>query len=213
MTDSSALVSRAISLRGIRVLCVGDVMLDRFIYGEVERISPEAPIPVLHVRRETAMLGGAGNVVRNLVALGVNCHFLSAVGDDHAGRELAGLIGGQDGVEPTIVAEAERQTTIKMRFLAASQQLLRVDHETSAPLSETGRERIRMMVSKLLGDVGAVTLSDYGKGVLTPPLVRALIDVKFKGVAAFEYEEQPDDPLPGLAESVGYMKGVLAVAS
>jgi len=151
-------------------------MLDRFIYGEVERISPEAPIPVLHVRRETAMLGGAGNVVRNLVALGVNCHFLSAVGDDHAGRELAGLIGGQDGVEPTIVAEAERQTTIKMRFLAASQQLLRVDHETSAPLSETGRERIRMTASALLGEVGAITLSDYGKGVLTPPLVRALIE-------------------------------------
>jgi D-beta-D-heptose 7-phosphate kinase/D-beta-D-heptose 1-phosphate adenosyltransferase len=176
MTDPSALVPRAASLRGIRVLCVGDVMLDRYVYGEVERISPEAPIPVLHIRREMAMLGGAGNVVRNLVALGVKPHFLAAVGDDHAGRELTGLIGEQEGVEPVIVVEPERVTTIKTRFVGASQQILRVDRETSAPLSEAGAERMRMMVTKLLGDVGALVLSDYGKGVLTPSLLRALID-------------------------------------
>ena len=176
MTDPAALVSRAAGLRGARVLCIGDVMLDRFVYGEVERISPEAPIPVLRVLRETAMLGGAGNVVRNLVALGARAHFLAAVGDDIAGREVTRLIGEQEGVEPVIVVEAERQTTIKTRFFAASQQLLRVDRETSEPLGDSARERIRMTVTKLLGDVGAVTLSDYDKGVLVPPLVRAVID-------------------------------------
>ena len=151
-------------------------MLDRFVYGEVERISPEAPIQVLRVRRESAMLGGAGNVVRNLVALGAQAHFLAAVGDDAAGREVTGLIGEQKGVEPVIVVESDRQTTIKTRFFAANQQLLRVDRETSDPLSESGRERIRMSASKLYAEVGAVTLSDYGKGVLIAPLLRALIE-------------------------------------
>ena len=176
MTDPSALIPRAAALKGVRLLCIGDVMLDRFTYGEVERISPEAPIPVLHVKRETAMLGGAGNVVRNLVALGAQAHFLAAVGDDTAGRDVTRLIGEQDAVEPTIVVEAERETTIKTRFIGASQQLLRVDRETSAPLGDQARERIRMTVSKILGDVGAVILSDYGKGVLVPALLRALID-------------------------------------
>ncbi len=151
-------------------------MLDRFVYGEVERISPEAPIPVLRVRRENAMLGGAGNVVRNLVALGARPHFMAAVGDDHAGRELAGLIGEQKGVDPVLIVEPGRETTIKMRFLAASQQLLRVDRESSGPLSEASRERMRMMAVKLVDDSGAVVLSDYGKGVLTPQLIQAVID-------------------------------------
>jgi D-beta-D-heptose 7-phosphate kinase/D-beta-D-heptose 1-phosphate adenosyltransferase len=171
------MVPRAHALRGVRLLCIGDVMLDRFTYGEVERISPEAPIPVLHIKRETAMLGGAGNVVRNLVALGAEAHFLAAVGDDTAGRDVTRLIGEQDGVEPVIVVEADRETTIKTRFIGASQQLLRVDRETSSPLSESSRERIRMTVTKLIGDVGAVVLSDYGKGVLAPALVHAIIEI------------------------------------
>ena len=176
MSDPAQLVVRAGLLRAARVLCIGDLMLDRFVYGEVERISPEAPIQVLHVKRETAMLGGAGNVVRNLAALGAQAHFLAAVGDDAAGREVTGLVAEQKGVEPVIVAETDRQTTIKTRFAASSQQLLRVDRETSKPLSDASRERIRSAAAKLYGDVGAVTLSDYGKGVLTPPLLRALID-------------------------------------
>src|SRR5579871_6402449 len=169
MTDQAALVHRAMGLKGAHVLCVGDVMLDRFVYGEIERISPEAPIPVLRIRRETAMLGGAGNVVRNLVALGIRAHFLAAIGDDAAGREVAGLIGEQPGIEPVIIVEADRQTTIKTRYHAAGQQMLRVDRETSDPLGEQSRERIRTTVTKHLNDVGAVTLSDYGKGVLVPP--------------------------------------------
>jgi D-beta-D-heptose 7-phosphate kinase/D-beta-D-heptose 1-phosphate adenosyltransferase len=170
------LVSAILRLAHTNVLIVGDVMLDRYVYGEVERISPEAPIQVVRVRRETAMLGGAGNVVRNLVALGARAHFLAAVGDDPAGREITGLIGDQEGVDPVIIVEVDRQTTIKTRVFAASQQLLRVDRETSEPLGEGGGARVRQAVSRLLPEVGALVLSDYGKGVLGAALVKALID-------------------------------------
>ena len=94
MTENTDLAARIESLAGARVVVVGDVMLDRFFYGEVERISPEGPIPVLRVERETAMLGGAGNVLRNLAALGVAVEFLAVVGDDAAGREVRALALG-----------------------------------------------------------------------------------------------------------------------
>src|SRR5690348_18511344 len=93
--DLAALVPR---MAGARVLCVGDVMLDRFVYGQVERISPEAPIPVLSIERDISMLGGAGNVVRNLVGLGAEPEFVSVVGRDTAGREVMELVGGLEGV-------------------------------------------------------------------------------------------------------------------
>lgn len=176
MTDLSELASRVSSFRGVRVLCVGDVMLDRFVYGDVDRISPEGPIPVIRVRRETAMLGGAGNVVRNLVALGAHPHFLSVVGDDQPGRDVSTLVGELPEVDPYLIVETDRQTTIKTRFIAASQQLLRADHETSAELAELSRERLLEAATDLFERIGVVVLSDYGKGVLTPAVVRALID-------------------------------------
>src|SRR5260221_8263469 len=108
MTD---LIDALGHLKSARVLCVGDVMLDRFVYGSVERMSAEAPIPVLSVQRETAMLGGAGNVVRNLVALGGHICFVSVVGDDTAGREVIGLIGAEEKVESHLLIEQGRPTT------------------------------------------------------------------------------------------------------
>lgn len=162
-------------LQGGRVLCVGDVMLDRFVYGDVERISPEAPIPVLRVRRETLMLGGAGNVVRNLVALGCLPHFLAVVGDDLAGREITRLIGGHAEVDPLMVVEPDRQTTIKTRFIGGTQQLLRADHETQSVLAPGSRERLLAEAKLLIDQVGVVVLSDYGKGVLGGGLTQSLI--------------------------------------
>src|SRR5258707_7926034 len=108
MTGTSDLVSAVSQLARGRVLCLGDVMLDRYVYGQVDRISPEAPIPVLSVERELAMLGGAGNVVRNLVALGAEICFLTVVGDDRAGREITGLIGAEERVEPHLLIEHKR---------------------------------------------------------------------------------------------------------
>ncbi len=175
MNEPHALLDLIGRLSGGRVLCVGDVMLDRFVYGDVDRISPEAPIPVLRVRREEAMLGGAGNVVRNLVALGSQPHFLSVVGDDMAGREVSRLVGDHETVDPMMVVEPERQTTIKTRFIGGTQQLLRADHETQACLSSSIRDRLLAEAKVLIAQVGVVVLSDYGKGVLGGGLAQQII--------------------------------------
>ncbi|HLO78312.1 MAG TPA: D-glycero-beta-D-manno-heptose-7-phosphate kinase [Magnetospirillum sp.] len=175
MTEISALVERVEGLKGTPVLCIGDAMLDRFVYGSVDRISPEAPIPVLCMEREDAMLGGAGNVVRNLVALGAHPAFVAVVGDDEAGREVGRLLGEHDGIDPCLVVEPGRQTTIKTRFFASSQQLLRADRETRAPLSALSRDQVLARADGLIAKAGVVVLSDYGKGVLAPPVVGELI--------------------------------------
>ncbi len=175
MTDLSALVDRVNLLRGTSVLCVGDTMLDRFVYGSVDRISPEAPIPVLRVEREALMLGGAGNVVRNLVAIGAHPVFVSMVGDDTAGREITRLVGEHAEIDPCILVEAGRQTTIKTRFVAAAQQLLRSDRESTQGLSETVREQLLARADRLLPQIAALVLSDYGKGLLAPPVTQELI--------------------------------------
>jgi hypothetical protein len=109
-------------------------MLDRYVYGTVERVSPEAPVPILAVERELAMPGGAGNVVRNLTALGAAVAFISVVGDDQAGSDLTGLIGGQPNIEPWLLVQGGRTTTLKTRLLAAGQHLLRTDREETSPI-------------------------------------------------------------------------------
>ena len=175
MTELSALVERLDAIRGAEVLCIGDAMLDRFIYGQADRISPEAPIPVVCIDRESAMLGGAGNVVRNLVALSARPAFVAVVGDDDAGREVGRLLGQHDEVEPCLVVETGRQTTIKTRFFASNQQLLRADRETKAPLSDFSRSQVKSRTQARLSEARCVVLSDYGKGVLTSPAAQELI--------------------------------------
>ncbi len=163
------------ALGSARVLCVGDVMLDRFVTGAVERISPEAPIPVLVIGRETAMLGGAGNVVCNLVALGGAVRFVAVIGEDAEGREIRTLIKDLETVAPALIEEAGRATTIKTRFLAGNQQILRTDRETTDPLPGPIREKIRKTAIDGLRHVNVVVLSDYGKGMLEETLCQALI--------------------------------------
>src|SRR5579862_8094811 len=136
-------LAAAIRLLGhTSVLVVGDVMLDRYVYGEVERISPEAPVPILAIEREVAIPGGAGNVVRNLTALGAAVAFISVVGDDQAGSDLTGLIGGQPRVEPWLLVQGGRTTTLKTRLLAAGQHLLRADREETSPIQARLAERM-----------------------------------------------------------------------
>ncbi|MEE8393141.1 MAG: D-glycero-beta-D-manno-heptose-7-phosphate kinase [Rhodospirillales bacterium] len=173
--DRSHLTAIVDALARVNVLCVGDVMLDRFVYGNVERISPEAPIPVLRVERETAMLGGAGNVVRNLVSLGAKVRFVSAVGDDAAGQEIKNLLEGDKKIIPALIAEKSRQTTIKTRLIAGAQQMLRADRETIEPVSKATRNNLLEEAGRIISKVDVVVLSDYGKGVLTLELTRDLI--------------------------------------
>ena len=125
------------------VLCIGDLMLDEFVYGEVSRISPEAPTPVIAVKRSEVMIGGAGNVARNLVALGTRCIFVGVVGDDDAGRALTAALGAHPLIEFHLVVDAARQTTRKVRFVSEhhSTHLLRADWEMATPIDARRRGR------------------------------------------------------------------------
>ena len=150
-----------------RVVCFGDVMLDRYVYGAVERISPEAPIPVLRVERDSAMLGGVGNVARNVVALGGKARLIAAIGDDEAGRQVAALAEAEAGLEPRLSVEAKRQTTVKSRFVAGGQQLLRADRETASPVAAATAAAMLADLERALGDSDVLVLTDYAKGVLS----------------------------------------------
>ena len=174
MTDD-ALAAQIEKFAGVRVVCIGDAMLDRFVYGEVERTSPEAPIPICRVVHEAAMPGGAGNVVANILALGAGVDFFAVTGDDEAGSELAALLDGREGLSSTIVSETGRQTTIKTRYLAAGQQLLRADRETTAAITPSTAEALYAGAVRALEGAGALVLSDYGKGVLGDDLIAKLI--------------------------------------
>ncbi len=173
--DSMALSRAVRRLARTSVMVIGDVMLDRYVYGTVDRISPEAPIPILTVEREVAMPGGAGNVVRNLTALGAAVAFVSVVGDDQAGSDLTGLIGGQPGVEPWLLVEGARATTVKTRFVSQGQQLLRSDREETAPIGGKLAERMLRIANDTLAATSVAVLSDYRKGVLAGAVPAQLI--------------------------------------
>ena len=157
------------------VLVIGDVMLDRYTYGSVHRISVEAPIPILAVDREIAQPGGAGNVVRNLTAMGAAVAFISVVGDDAAGSDLTGLVGGQPGVEPWLLVQGSRTTTLKTRFIASGQQLLRTDREQTDPIHPKLAERLVRIASDAMAATSVTVLSDYGKGVLAGTVPAELV--------------------------------------
>jgi D-beta-D-heptose 7-phosphate kinase/D-beta-D-heptose 1-phosphate adenosyltransferase len=157
------------------VLVVGDAMLDRYVYGEVSRVSPEAPVPILCVTREVAMPGGAGNVVRNLIALEAAVAFVSVVGDDQAGSDLTALIGGQQNVEPWLLVQGGRTTTLKTRYIAQGQHLIRADREETIALPEKLAERLVRIASDAMAATSLTVLSDYRKGVLGADVAPRLI--------------------------------------
>jgi D-beta-D-heptose 7-phosphate kinase/D-beta-D-heptose 1-phosphate adenosyltransferase len=163
-------------IQGARVLVVGDVMLDRFVQGEVSRVSAEAPIPVLAHSRENVMLGGAGNVARNIAALGGGATLIGVVGEDPPAGDMARLLSRETFIEDATVIDPERATTVKMRFSAAGQQLLRVDTEVVAPVSGAVEQRLVTRIRDGAPGVGAILLSDYGKGVVTPRVIAACLD-------------------------------------
>ena len=154
-----------------RVLVAGDVMLDRYWFGEVSRISPEAPVPVVHVQRSEERPGGAANVARGVAALGAWSHLVSVVGDYEAGRLLERMLREED-VEALLHADAEFSTTVKLRVIGRQQQLLRIDFENT-PRHEVLATQLEGYL-QLLGGVDVVILSDYGKGGLTH--IRQMID-------------------------------------
>ncbi len=194
MTTSPQEVNRILDrMSDANVLCIGDIMLDRFMYGVVDRISPEAPIPVFTQQREERMLGGAGNVVRNILSLGAKASLAAVIGDDAVGNQLTSLVGSEERLMPTLITERGRLSTKKTRFVAASQQLLRSDSETRAPLRDETANKILEMVLPELAEHDAVILSDYGKGMLTPTICRSVIDAaRAAGVPVFVDPKQRD---------------------
>ena len=157
------------------VLVIGDVMLDRYTYGVVHRISVEAPVPILSIEREVEQPGGAGNVVRNLTAIGSAVALISVVGDDAAGSDLTGLVGGQPGVEPWLLVQGSRTTTLKTRFIASGQQLLRTDREQTDPIHPKLAERLVRIATDAMAATSVTVLSDYGKGVLSGSVPTELV--------------------------------------
>jgi D-beta-D-heptose 7-phosphate kinase/D-beta-D-heptose 1-phosphate adenosyltransferase len=159
----------------VKIAVVGDLMLDRYVYGEAARLSPEAPIPVMSHGRESVMLGGAGNVARGLAALGVRATLVGMAGKDAPARELAALIEAETALTADLVIDPSRPTTVKTRFVAGGQQLLRLDSESAATLDAETERRLIAAASAVGSETSAVLLSDYAKGVLTPAVIAACV--------------------------------------
>src|ERR1700754_330716 len=160
------------------VLCIGDLMLDEFVYGEVSRISPEAPAPVIAARRSETNIGGAGNVARNIASLGARCIFVGLIGEDEVGVKLAVTLAQQPGIESVLVHDPARPTTRKVRFVSEhfSTHMLRADWELAQPASGEIEQKLIDAIVPNIARADIVLLSDYAKGVLTARVIRNVID-------------------------------------
>jgi rfaE bifunctional protein kinase chain/domain len=162
-----------VRMRDKRVLVVGDVMLDEWVWGNVSRISPEAPVPVVAVSDHSFTLGGAGNVASNLRAIGARVAFAGTVGDDAEGRRVSALLDAQGVDRSGVIALDDRPTTRKTRIVAHNQQVVRADWEATGPLESDDRARIARAVTKLAAGSDAVICSDYAKGLFSREIVEA----------------------------------------
>jgi D-beta-D-heptose 7-phosphate kinase/D-beta-D-heptose 1-phosphate adenosyltransferase len=160
---------------GIKILVIGDLMLDKFVSGDVDRISPESPVPVLTIREENLMLGGAGNVLSNLCALGIKPFIFALVGTDAAADTVRALAKEQGVDTAGLMADDTRPTILKTRYLARHQQLLRSDVEKTHAISNDLESKMLDGIQKAVKDARAIVLSDYGKGTLTPSLIQDII--------------------------------------
>ena len=164
-----------------KVLCIGDIILDSYSHGEVRRISPEAPIPVLKINNNKyEVLGGCGNVARNICAAGSNCHLISIAGDDEESKVLKKLLSDTRNLSFTLIIDKDRFTTKKIRFVSENQQILRVDRELTNPINKKVELKIFQSFKKKIDYFDVVVISDYNKGILTNSLLRSIIDLSKK---------------------------------
>lgn len=196
--DGTHLREWAATLSRARVVVLGDLMLDRFIWGRVSRISPEAPVPVVNVTSESVLLGGAGNVFLNLLSLGASVSLCGVVGDDAAGTALIDLLRERGGSVDGVIAESGRPTTQKTRVIAHQQQVVRVDRERRDPLGAKTRSALIDAVEARLEGANCLVVSDYAKGVVSSELmdrvrqaaaarnVEILVDPKVSNLSYFE---------------------------
>jgi D-beta-D-heptose 7-phosphate kinase/D-beta-D-heptose 1-phosphate adenosyltransferase len=216
LSDLQTLLSAA---RGRRIACVGDLMVDRFVHGQVSRLSAEAPVPILARTEERVMLGGAGNVARNVAALGGLAVLVGVVGEDAVAGEARACIAAAEGLEGRLVVEPGRPTALKTRFVAGGQQLLRVDHEDVAPVAAATEAALIAAVRAAAKDAGAILLSDYGKGAVTPGVIEAcleaaagagaalIVDSKARGFARYGAADLVKPNAAELAHATGLPTG------
>ena len=167
------------SLRGKRpsILVVGDLMIDHYLWGSCERISPEAPVQVVDIQKETTVLGGAGNVVNNLVSLGADVHVASVIGDDDNGKELLDMLKAIEVDTSNIITEEGRKTSKKSRVIASNQQIIRYDKESKEDVAINSAVSLARAIEKDIARFDAIILSDYGKGVLTERFTQNVIEI------------------------------------
>ena len=159
----------------VRIAVVGDLMLDRYTFGSVSRISPEAPVPVLEIESEQARLGGAANVGHNILGLGATPLMLGVVGDDTSGLILKGIFTDLGFPLDGIVTDHSRPTTVKTRVIAGSQQMLRLDHEVKHEISRETEDRLIAALTARIDELDGIILEDYNKGVVTKSVIRRVI--------------------------------------
>ena len=163
--------------KDVRIVVIGDLILDEFLWGKVNRISPEAPVPVVEVERQSFMCGGAANVAANIRALGGKVHLCGIVGRDSRGKLMLEQLQSQKVDTGGVIIDSTRPTTLKTRVIAHHQQVVRVDRENSQPLEQKNWKRILNFVEKKLDRIDAVLVEDYGKGVVVPGLIKGLVSL------------------------------------
>ncbi len=197
-------------MQGHKVLVLGDLMIDQYIWGSVDRVSPEAPVPVVGVKKETLRPGGAANVAGNVVSLGGRAEVCGILGNDQMGRWLAKDLKKRGIGTRGVVMSADRPTTIKTRVLAHNQQMLRFDREVTDPIRREEEEELLEMAAAILPECRAILISDYAKGVVTPNLIRRLVALAHKAripvcvdpkVKHFSYYQQVTVLTPNLLEA------------
>ncbi len=158
------------------ILVIGDVMLDKYIWGSVHRISPEAPVPVVHVERTNHHSGGAANVARNICGLGGNVTLIGLTGTDDSGKLLKSILAEDEGISCQLLSEDGRQTTVKTRIMAQGQQVVRLDRENNSTPIPATVEALKQVISNSLDTSDGVILQDYNKGVFTIDLIQWIMD-------------------------------------
>ena len=165
---------------GCQVLVLGDLMVDHYIWGSVKRISPEAPVPVVEVNSESVRLGGAGNVLNNIIGLGGEAMLCCVIGSDDAGSWLSDRVAGKGVALEGLIVEENRPTTKKTRIIAHQQQVVRFDHEKKKPITKKTEKKLIDTVLDHLPQLDALAISDYSKGVITRPILGAILPAAIK---------------------------------
>lgn len=164
------------NLKPPKILIIGDLMIDQYIWGDANRLSPEAPVPIVNVQKESNTLGGAGNVAQNLLSFGAEVIIAGLIGDDTAGKELLKVLTDENADTRGIVVDAQRPTTIKTRIIAGSHQIVRIDREVNETISKKCEDELFNKITPDLADAAIVLFSDYNKGVLSASLCGRIIE-------------------------------------